>query len=143
MSLKILELHHHAVRVQAGDASLDAAVRFYRDVLGLEMDATRPAIDLKGAWMNVGDGAQIHLMAIEGPSSACFGPGKDPSNPHVALAVADIQKARAQLDQQGIAYFVLNVMPGADAEQLFLIDPAGNTVELHQLGSCRCARSRT
>jgi len=70
------------------------ARRFYGDVLGLSHDPGRPEIPtIDGYWMDVGGTAQIHLMGVEGQSKFAKGPGKDPSLPHVALAVADIQAA--------------------------------------------------
>ena len=140
MPLKIVEMHHHAIRVAAGEQNLAEAVNFYRDILGLELDPGRPNMDLLGAWMSVGNRTQIHLMSIEGTHRLAVGPGKDPSNPHIALAVPDIQEAKAELTRCGTEYFTINVTTDARAEQIFILDPAGNLVELHQLGTCRCTR---
>lgn len=67
-----------------------------------------------------------------------LGGGADPSTPHVAYAVADIAETRAELDRLGIAYRVLEGAGYARTERLFLRDPAGNLLELHQVGICAC-----
>jgi class 3 adenylate cyclase len=142
MTLKIIELHHHAVRVGPTPSAAAEARRFYTEVLGLGADDGPSALaGTPGHQINAGPAAQIHLISAAG-SPAGRGDAIDPSAPHVALAVASIAEARAELDRLGVRY---RVLPGesAQSEQLFLTDPSGNLVELHQLGTCRCtARSR-
>ncbi len=142
MTLKIVELHHHAVRVAPTQNGAAEARRFYTEVLGLGADDGPSALPgTPGHQINAGPAAQIHLIGAAG-RPAGHGDAIDPSAPHVALAVASIAEARAELDRLGVRY---RVLPGQSAasEQLFLTDPAGNLVELHQLGTCRCtARSR-
>ena len=142
MSLKVIELHHHAVRVGPTPAAARDARRFYAEVLGLGADSGPSALyGLPAHCVNAGPAAQIHL--IESPGPAGTGGGIDPRAPHVALAVADIAEARVELDRLGVAYRVQPGDSGPDSQQLYLNDPAGNTIELHQLGTCRCtARSR-
>ena len=41
-------------------------------------------------------------------------------------------------DRKGVPYWSLKGATGPDAEQLFLNDPCGNMVELHQFDKCRC-----
>jgi class 3 adenylate cyclase len=142
MTLKIVELHHHAVRVAPTPSAAAEARRFYTEVLGLGADDGPSALaGAPGHQINAGPAAQIHLIGAAG-SPAGRGDTIDPSAPHVALAVASIAEARAELDRLGVRY---RVLPGElpESEQLFLADPSGNLVELHQLGTCRCtARSR-
>src|SRR3989442_576136 len=102
MAIKVLELHHHGIRVGATQEDADKTMKFYADVLGLSHDPGRPTIPtIPGYWMDVGGRAQIHLMGVNGQSKFAQGPGKDPSLPHVALAVPDIQEARKELDRLG------------------------------------------
>ena len=142
MTLKIVELHHHAVRIAPTQVAALDAQRFYTEVLGLGADDGPSALPgTPGQQINAGSAAQIHLIGAAGTLAA--GDGIDPSAPHVALAVASIADARAELDRLGISYRVLQGESGPESQQLFLADPAGNLVELHQLGTCRCtARSR-
>ncbi len=143
MALKVLELHHHGIRVGATEAEADRALAFYRDVLGLSPDAGRPHIPtISGYWMDVGGRAQIHLMGVNGQSKFAKGPGKDPSLPHVALAVPDIQEARTELDRLRIEYWVAEGVVGPRSQQIFMHDPAGNMIELHEAGTCRCVATK-
>jgi catechol 2,3-dioxygenase-like lactoylglutathione lyase family enzyme len=139
MAIKVLELHHHGIRVGSTEADADRALTFYRDVLGLSPDPGRPYIPtIPGYWMDVGGKAQIHLMGVNGQSKFAQGPGKDPASPHVALAVPDIQEARRELDRLRVEYWVSEGIVGPQSQQIFMHDPAGNMIELHQAGTCRC-----
>jgi catechol 2,3-dioxygenase-like lactoylglutathione lyase family enzyme len=130
MAVKVLELHHHGIRVGPSETDVKKAFGFYHDVLGLEADPGRPTIPtIDGYWMDVGGTAQIHLMGVDGQSRFAEGPGKDPSHPHVALAAPDIQEARKELER---------LVVGPESQQIFMHDPFGNMIELHQVGTCRC-----
>jgi catechol-2,3-dioxygenase len=89
-------------------------------------------------WINIGEVGQIHLIGGDLPSRFAQGPDKDPTLPHVALAVENIVETKAELDRLGADYWSLKGATGPDAEQLFLKDPCGNMVELHQYDKCRC-----
>jgi catechol 2,3-dioxygenase-like lactoylglutathione lyase family enzyme len=140
MSVRILEIHHHAFRVGSGKEVLERTVKFYEGVLGLEVDTGRPFIrDAPGAWMDVATCGQIHLIALSGESNLAQGAGRDPTAPHIAFGVEDICKARDELDSLGVSYWTINVMSNdVDKTQLFFNDPSGNLLELHQIGTCRC-----
>lgn len=139
MAIKVLGFHHHAVRIDKGGHSLDEFAAFYRDVLGLEPDQGRPNVpQVPGLWINVGDG-QIHLMGGDFPSFLAKQPDEDPVDVHVALAVEDIQAAKVELERQGQHYWSLSGVAGPETLQLFMRDPAGNMIELHQYDKCRCS----
>ena len=143
MAVKVLELHHHGIRVGPSADDVAKARTFYGEVLGLDHDPGRPHIPtIDGYWMDVGGTAQIHLMGVNGQSKFAKGPGQDPSMPHVALAVADIQDARKELDRLGTEYWVAEGVVGPQSQQLFMYDPFGNMIELHQIDTCRCVTSR-
>jgi hypothetical protein len=42
MGIRVLEIHHHAVRIDSEPPKLEAVQKFYKDVLGLEADPGRP-----------------------------------------------------------------------------------------------------
>ena len=139
MAVTVLELHHHGIRVGTSEADTKKALDFYQNVLGLAPDPGRPFIPtIPGFWMDVGGRAQIHLMGVNGQSKFAKGPGQDPASPHVALAVPDIQEARRELDRLGAAYWVAEGVVGPRSQQIFMHDPFGNLIELHQAGTCRC-----
>jgi catechol 2,3-dioxygenase-like lactoylglutathione lyase family enzyme len=144
MALKVLELHHHGIRIGPSPDDVKKAASFYQDVLGLSPDPGRPHIpSIDGYWMDVGGTAQIHLMGVDGQSKFAETPDKDPSRPHVALAVADIQEARQELDRLGVSYWVTRGVVGPASQQIFMKDPFDNMIELHQADTCRCvARTR-
>jgi catechol 2,3-dioxygenase-like lactoylglutathione lyase family enzyme len=143
MAIEVLELHHHGIRVGPTPEAVKTAHDFYHNVLGLSPDPGRPLIPtIDGYWMDVGGTAQIHLMGVDGQSKFARGPGQDPSSPHVALAVADIQKSRAELDRLGVAYWVAEGVVGPQSQQIFMHDPFGNMIELHQIDQCRCVTAR-
>ena len=48
----------------------------------------------------------------------------------------------AELDRLGVSYWTTKGVTGPEAEQVFVLDPFGNIIELHQEGTCRC-NSRT
>jgi catechol 2,3-dioxygenase-like lactoylglutathione lyase family enzyme len=140
MAVKVLELHHHGIRVGPSPADVKKALGFYQDVLGLQPDAGRPHIPtIDGYWMDVGGTAQIHLMGVDGMSKFAQGtPERDPSRPHVALAVPDIQEAKVELERMGVEFWVTQGVVGPQSQQIFMRDPFGNMIELHQVDTCRC-----
>ena len=142
MPIEIVELHHPGYRIDDEAKKLDETVNFYTNVLGLEKDTTRPTIPgIPGAWINVGDVGQIHLIGGEQPSPVAKGPGEDPTRPHIAFAVRDIAATRKELDRLGTKYWVLEGLTSPDSMQVFMNDPCGNMVELHQFDKCRCRAS--
>jgi catechol 2,3-dioxygenase-like lactoylglutathione lyase family enzyme len=59
MVIKVLELHHHAIRVGPTPAEADAVRDFYVDVLGLTVDpGRRVRSGFPGHWLDVGDHTQ-------------------------------------------------------------------------------------
>ena len=142
MTLKVAELHHCAVRIPAGPDAAGAALRFYNDVIGLESDHVpwdRAGEDQR---INAGSHAQVHL--VPGAARNALATGElDLASPHLAFAVMSIEEAQAELDRLAVPYRVVHGRLGPDSRRVFLADPAGNLIELHQLGTCRCtARAR-
>ena len=143
MALKVLELHHHGIRIGPSKDEVEKARRFYTDVMGLSPDSGRPVIPtIDGYWMDVGGTAQIHLMGVEGQSKFAKGPNQDPSRPHVALAVPSIDEAERELGRLGVDYWMAESVVGPDSRQIFFYDPFGNMIELHQIDTCRCVVKR-
>ncbi|ATI34773.1 VOC family protein [Rhodococcus erythropolis] len=140
MAVEVLELHH--IGLGMGNDIADRTRDYYRDVLNLTQDAGRWHIPgIHGYFLDLPSDVQIHLLGSDGPSPYSKGPGKDPVENHIALAVADIGAAERELDKLGVEYFALDNVASPDLKQLFVRDPAGNLVELHQVGLCRCRKS--
>lgn len=127
--MKVTRVLHAAVNVHGG---LGEAGDFYRGLLGL-VPTPRPEVPgVEGTWFAVG-GVQLHLVGA--PSA---GGGIDPTGSHVCLGVEDIQAAQAELERRGVPYVRATQDPppgtaaGGPVVQIWIIDPAGNTVELQQ-----------
>lgn len=140
MPIQVLELHRHALRVAGSKESATAALDFYESVLGLARDPAHPNLPGTSAlWLSAGDHAQLQLVAAGG-STLAPDLGHDPTLPHVAFAVADIAAAKAELQGRGIPHTCLPGLVLPRFERVLLRDPAGNLIELHQIGTCRCER---
>ena len=125
--MKVTRLQH--VSVATGGSDLGELVAFYRDVLGLP-DVERPDIPgLDGHWFGVAD-QQLHLVDAQ-PLPG----GIDPTGPHWCVEVDDLDAAVAELDARGVEHLeATQRRPGTGEEvrQVWIADPAGNTVELQQ-----------
>lgn len=117
--MKVRRVGHVSVNVEG---NLEETRRFYTEVLGLG-DAERPDLGIDGHWHTMGD-AQLHL--IDAPP---LGEGIDPIGPHFCVEVDDLDAAIDELTARGIEHFAIG--EGA-SRQVFVADPAGNTVELQQ-----------
>lgn len=107
-------------------SDLERAEHFYRDILGLaKVDRT---LKYPGAWYQVSD-FQIHLIVDPTLATELANPEKWGRNPHIALAVEDLDAAKTQLLAQGCG--VQSSASGRAA--LFTQDPDGNIIELSQL----------
>ena len=110
------------VSVNTKDA-LDATRRFYSELFDLP-DKARPEISgIDGHWFALG-GAELHLVDAPAGTGAIR-----PAGNHYCVAVDDLDAAIAELEAKGVDY-----VRGAqgDVVQVWLSDPAGNTIELQQ-----------
>ena len=120
--MKVTRFHH--VSVNSNDAPIETMVAFYRDVLGLS-DQPRPDIPgVPGHWHVVGN-QELHLVGAP-PAGA----GIDPTGNHYCVAVEDLDAATEELDERGIDY--VRAVQGERTVQIWIADPAGNTIELQQ-----------
>jgi catechol 2,3-dioxygenase-like lactoylglutathione lyase family enzyme len=117
--VEVTRILHHSVNVEGG---LDENVAFYRR-LSLP-DLARPSIlGIGGHWFGVGE-AQVHLVdAAQGEAAI------RPTGPHVCFGVADLEAAIGELERDDIPY--VRGTQG-DVVQIWVTDPAGNTIELQQ-----------
>lgn len=111
--MRAKSLHHASIRV----ADLGRSAAFYEGLIGLAR-IERPDLGFPGVWYGVGAG-QLHLI-----ERAPLGMKIDPTGPHFAIEVADLDEARRQLAAAGCE--VLD--PGGS--QLWVLDPDGYTVEI-------------
>lgn len=117
---RIVGLHHVSVLV----SDTARALAFYRDLLGLSL-VERPALDFPGAWLQLGQGQQLHLLQLDGAGTAHRSRhgGRDA---HIALTVTDLDRLAADLERAQIPY-----TPSRSGRRaLFCRDPDGNAIEL-------------
>ena len=111
------------VSVVVGDTT--RALAFYHGVLGLPVSRHRPSLSVAGAWLELGQGQQLHLLE-------CAGAGRDAAERHAgrdyhfALAVAGVDAAIAALEAAGIGF----TLSRSGRRALFCSDPDGNAIEL-------------
>ncbi|NOZ51554.1 MAG: glyoxalase [Gammaproteobacteria bacterium] len=124
MSMNIGSIPHVGVIVDDTEQSL----LFYRDILGLRVDVSRPDLGYPGAWLNVGK-QQIHLMEIPNPDPVAGRPHHGGRDRHIALTITDINALVDCLGTHNINY--TRSVSGRNA--VFLRDPDGNALEFIQL----------
>ena len=118
---------------------LDAALAFFRDALGLELDAPEevPSQRVRAHFLQAGEAA-IELVepTAEDSPIAKFVANRGPGIHHVALRVDDIVAALATLKAKGVRLIDETPRPGAHHSLVAFIHPAsthGVLVELKQV----------
>ncbi|MBV9413842.1 MAG: VOC family protein [Solirubrobacterales bacterium] len=114
------------VSISAPD--LEASIRFYTQVFGMERVPAPKFPEQKVAWLRLGE-QQLHLFQREGAR-----PG-GPEYHHFALDVDDFEAAYRKVHELEITDDVtfltgLRELPGGEA-QMYLRDPGGNLVEVN------------
>jgi methylmalonyl-CoA epimerase len=119
---------------------LDAALAFYRDALGLEVEPPEdvPSQRVRAHFVPVGD-ASLELLEATAPDSpiAAFVDKRGPGLHHITLRVDDIHAAIAQLKSRGSRLIDADPRPGAEGSLVAFIHPTaahGVLVELKQAG---------
>jgi catechol 2,3-dioxygenase-like lactoylglutathione lyase family enzyme len=120
--VKITRFHH--VSVNCSDAPLSDMVSFYSDLFGLN-SKDRPDIPgVPGHWFNVSD-QELHIVGAPPQGTPI-----DSTGNHFCVAVEDLDKAILELEEGNIPYE--RAVQGAGTVQIWITDPAGNTIELQQ-----------
>ena len=111
--MQVRRLDHTSLRI----TDLARSREFYEGLLGLPT-AARPDLGFPGVWYDVG-GTQLHLIEQRKMFEDI-----DPTDPHLALQVADIEEVKRALDARGVRYLHFG------GPQLWIRDPDGNVVEI-------------
>lgn len=119
--MRIMRIHHASLIV----ADTETALRFYRDLLGLPVDGSRPDLGYPGAWLGVAD-QQIHLLELPNPDPREDRPAHGGRDRHLALLIDDLDALAQALDRAGITY----TRSRSGRRALFCRDPDGNALEL-------------
>ena len=81
----VIGIDHASVIV----ADTSRALMFYCELLGLELDKSRPDIGYPGAWLIVGT-QQVHLIELPNPDPVSGRPLHGGRDRHIALQVTDL-----------------------------------------------------
>jgi len=117
---------------------LGAALAFYRDALGLEIEAPEDVASqaVRAHFVPVGE-SNLELLEATAPESAIarYLEKRGPGLHHITLRVDDIAAALAQLKQRGVRLVDERPRPGAEGALVAFIHPSsahGVLVELKQ-----------
>ena len=119
MSL-IKDFHHVSVIV----ANLETSLRFYRDLLELTVDSSRPDLSYPGSWLTLGN-YQIHLMELDNPYSDSQLPLHGGRDRHFAMSTSNIDLIIQKLEENKISFTVSK----SGRKALFCRDPDNNVLE--------------
>jgi methylmalonyl-CoA epimerase len=127
---------------------LGAALAFYRDALGLEVEAPEEVASqrVRAHFIPVGE-SKLELLEATAPESpiARYVEKRGPGIHHITLRVDDIHAALAQLKARGAKLVDEQPRPGAEGALIAFIHPAtthGVLVELKQPAPPRALESR-
>lgn len=112
-------IHHVSLNV----ADTERSLAFYCDTLGL-VSVPRPAFSFAGAWLDAGDGRQVHLIETTNVPPDL--------GQHIAFRVGDLDAAIHRIRDAGYQIGDAKSVADTTIRQAFAVDPDGNRVELTQ-----------
>jgi catechol 2,3-dioxygenase-like lactoylglutathione lyase family enzyme len=118
--VEVTRVLHVSVNVEG---ELDPNRDFYRRLFGLETKVRPEIPGIAGHWFSVG-AAELHLVDAPATDASIR-----PAGNHFCVAVRDLDAAIEELEREGVEY-----VRGAQGAvvQIWVSDPAGNTVEIQQ-----------
>lgn len=116
-----ISIHHISLIISDTKKSL----AFYNEVLGL-ICADRPDLGFPGAWLQVNETQQIHLLELPNPDPVTGRPDHGGRDRHLALQVDELDCIRERLQRHGVHFSVSQ----SGRSALFCRDPDGNAIEL-------------
>jgi glyoxylase I family protein len=117
MPIAVTHIDHCSVLV----TDVAKARRFYGELLGLREIPAPKEFDFVALWYDLG-GTYLHLLLKDKPDTI--------SPRHFCLHVSDIEEARRDLGDKGVA--IDETVAIAAADRFFVRDPDGNRIELLQ-----------
>ena len=117
--MKTTQLNHVALHV----ADVEASHRFYSEILQLRT-IPRPAFKFPGAWYQLGDDQELHLIGERSEPVIAGTRGT-----HWALMVDDIDAWESFFQARGVSYEPRRTRPDG-AFQIYVTDPDGHVIEL-------------
>ncbi len=118
--------------------SIDEALSFYRDALGLEVTATEDVASqrVRAHFVTAGETTLELLEATSADSPiARFTERRGPGLHHITLRVDDLDAVLARLDERGVSLIDRTPRPGAEGARVAFVHPSsahGVLVELKE-----------
>lgn len=132
--MKLQSIHHVSLTV----TDLERSRSFYRDILGLE-EITRPPFNFPGAWFQVGEHQQLHLI-VHPHSTFRTGKPLDTRDIHFAVRVEDYWPTveflrshgfREDVPAEDLMRLVVNPRATAGFPQMYILDPDRHVIEIN------------
>ena len=121
METNCIGFNHYTISVH----DVDISIKYYRDILGLKT-IKRPSFDFRGAWFDVGNQVQLHL--IEDVEIQIIPSGS--RSLHFAFHVENVRTFHDNLLNKGIE-IVHNIKARPDGVlQFYITDPDGYFIEI-------------
>eukprot|EP01024_Parvocaulis_polyphysoides_P016017 TRINITY_DN17097_c0_g1_i1.p2 TRINITY_DN17097_c0_g1~~TRINITY_DN17097_c0_g1_i1.p2 ORF type:complete len:253 (-),score=22.35 TRINITY_DN17097_c0_g1_i1:290-970(-) len=126
-SISFVGVHHVGLLCENTEKSL----KFYQDILGLEINPNRPddKLPYKGAWLWIGT-EMIHLMELPNPDPFEGRPEHGGRDRHLCIAVQSLEPIIEKLEEQGITY----TKSKSGRPAIFFRDPDMNCLEIGEMG---------
>lgn len=110
-------------------ADTSVALGFYTRVLGLKIDSQRPDLGYPGAWLQLNDDQQIHLLELPNPDPVNGRPEHGGRDRHTAFHINDLSSVQSALTRAGLSFS----MSKSARRALFCRDPDGNALEFIEI----------
>ena len=110
-------------------ANTSVALGFYTDVLGLEIDADRPDLGYPGAWLQLNEEQQIHLLELPNPDPVDGRPEHGGRDRHTAFYINNLSSVQDALTSAGLSFSLSK----SGRKALFCRDPDGNALEFIEI----------
>lgn len=121
--IRFLSLDHHSLII----SDVEKTKFFYENILGLELDPSRPKLSVEGFWFKIGDGPQaIHCLQLPNPDPVDNRPEHGGRDRHVALKIARLAPLIESLEHHNIFY----TRSKSGRAAIFFRDPDGNAIEV-------------
>ena len=117
-----LKIDHHSVI----SSDIEKSKFFYNQVMGLEIDHTRPEFKYEGAWFKVTEGVAIHCLCLPNYDPVEGRPEHGGMDRHVALITNNFAPLISQLE----AHHVFYSKSKSGRAAIFFRDPDGNAIEV-------------
>jgi glyoxylase I family protein len=127
--MQLLRIHHVAIIC----ADYARSKHFYTQVLGLRILAEHERAERRSHKLDLAlpDGSQLELFSFPDPPPRASRPEAQGLR-HLAFAVADVARAKAELEARGVAVEEIRTDPYTGRRFSFFADPDGLPLELYE-----------